>query len=204
MPALAARVRETDVLQKAAPCDASHERTQPPFSTRDLRDAFGTFATGVTVVTGVRPDGEPVGVTANSFTSVSLDPPLLSWCLARTSSSVSAFTIGSPFAVHILAEDQRDLAMHFARRAREKFDADHNWRANPTPPEIADVLCRFDCRVRSVYPEGDHLIVIGEIIGIKRRAGVPLVFHGGRFGSFRAEVGSPGVDMEEVLRSAWF
>ena len=162
------------------------------------------FATGVTVVTGVRPDGEPVGATVNSLASVSLDPPLLSWCLARSSGSVSAFSVGSAFAVHILAHDQRDLALHFARRVRDKFDADHYWRANPHPPEIADVLCRFDCRVRSVYPEGDHLIVIGEITGFTRRPGAPLVFYGGRFGGFVAEPGDPGIDMREVWRSEWF
>ena len=93
-------------------------------SHRELRDVFGAFATGVTVVTAVRPDGEPVGMTANSFTSVSLDPPLILWCLADQSTSLPAFAPGAPFAVHVLGHEQRDLALHFARRGREKFDVD--------------------------------------------------------------------------------
>jgi len=92
------------------------------YTQRDLRDAFGLFATGVTVVTAVRPGGEPVGVTANSFTSVSLEPPLLLWCLASVSSGVAAFTHGAPFAVHVLSHHQNELARHFARRAHEKFE----------------------------------------------------------------------------------
>jgi 3-hydroxy-9,10-secoandrosta-1,3,5(10)-triene-9,17-dione monooxygenase reductase component len=167
------------------------------FTQRELRDAFGLFATGVTVVTAVRPDGEPVGVTANSFTSVSLHPPLVLWCLANSSSAASAFVADAAFAVHVLSYEQRELALHFARRTQEKFDVDHHWRTRPHPPQVADVLCRFDCRVQAVHPGGDHLIVVGEVLGIKRSPGAPLAFHAGHFGSFAADPGVGQVDVWE-------
>jgi 3-hydroxy-9,10-secoandrosta-1,3,5(10)-triene-9,17-dione monooxygenase reductase component len=174
------------------------------FTQRDLRDAFGAFGTGVTVVTAVRPDGEPVGVTANSFSSVSLDPPLLLWCLANASASVAAFGPGAAFAVHILCHEQRDLALHFARRAREKFEVDRHWRASPYPPRIAGALCRFDCRVYAVYPGGDHAIVVGEVLEIVRGTGSPLTFHGGRFGTFTPDSGVGRVDVWESWQDHWF
>jgi flavin reductase (DIM6/NTAB) family NADH-FMN oxidoreductase RutF len=164
------------------------------FSQRELRDAFGSFATGVTVITAVRADGEPIGITANSMTSVSLDPPLLLWCIAKTSSSADLFVVGFPFAIHVLAHEQRDLALHFARKNRVKFDVDRHWRANPHPPHIADVLCRFDCRVHAVHDGGDHRIVVGEVTGIAMQPGAPLTFHCGRFGAIEPERGSVRLD----------
>ena len=174
------------------------------FSQRELRDAFGLFATGVTVVTAVRPNGEPVGATANSFTSVSLDPPLLLWCLALSSSMLEAFSQGAAFAVHVLRHDQRDLALHFGRRLREKFEVDRHWRSNPTPPHVADALCRFDCRVSALHPGGDHVIVLGEVLGLTvHPAGAPLAFHRGRFGGFLEDPGSPHVDVWAPWQGGW-
>lgn len=174
------------------------------FSQRDLRDAFGAFATGVTVVTAVRPDGEPVGMTANSLTSVSLEPPLLLWCLATASTSVAAFFPGAPFAVHVLSHNQMDIALHFARRAREKFEVDRHWRTNPHPPHVAEALCRFECRVHALHPAGDHVIIVGEVVALHRRAGAPLAFHAGRFGSFAADKGTPKVDVWDSWQGEWF
>jgi flavin reductase (DIM6/NTAB) family NADH-FMN oxidoreductase RutF len=171
---------------------------------RELRDVFGTFATGVTVVTAVRADGEPVGTTANSFTSVSLDPPLVLWCLSIKSKSISAFSPGAPFAVHVLAHDQRDLAVHFARSGRERFDVDPHWRANPRPPHIAGVLSRMDCRVHSSLPGGDHWIIVGEVLTIERMAGEPLAFHAGRFGRFTIEPSVSEADAWHTLHGEWF
>ena len=174
-----------------------------PFTQRELRDAFGSFATGVTVITAVRSDREPIGITANSFTSVSLDPPLLLWCLAKTSSNIEVFADGAPFAVHVLAHDQRDLAMHFARRGRAKFEIDRHWRDNPHPPMIADALCRFDCRVHATHPTGDHLIVVGEVIALTRHAGAPLTFHAGHFGAIHHDRGGGHIDPWGGLEGEW-
>ncbi len=174
------------------------------FSQRTLRDAFGEFATGVTVVTAVRPDGEPVGITANSFSSVSLEPPLLLWCLASGSSSVPAFTEGALFAVHVISHDQRDLAVHFARRGADKFEVDQHWRSKPHPPHIDGALCRFDCRVHALHPGGDHLIVVGEVMGIVRHPGKPLAFHGGHFGTYREDRGIPKIDVWAGANDGWF
>jgi len=173
------------------------------FSKRELRDAFGAFATGVTVVTGVRPDGEPVGITANSFTSVSLEPPLLLWCLAAASTSAVAFSIGAPFAVHVLSHEQMDLALHFAQRAREKFHIDPHWRSNPHPPHLSEALCRFDCCVHARHLAGDHLVIVGEVRSLARQEGAPLVFSGGRFGSFQTHRGTPKVDVWEDWPGQW-
>ena len=173
------------------------------FNARELREAFGTFATGVTVVTAVRPDGEPFGATANSFTSVSLDPPLLLWCLAGTSPSVSAFAVGAPFAVHVLSHAQTDLAMHFARRGHAKFEVDRHWRTNPTPPLIADALCRFDCRVHAVHRGGDHVIVVGEIKSISRHPAQSLVFQAGQFGAFAPDASRRRLDIWDDTGGHW-
>jgi flavin reductase (DIM6/NTAB) family NADH-FMN oxidoreductase RutF len=175
-----------------------------PLTHRELRDSFGLFATGVTVVTAVRPDGEPVGITANSFTSVSLEPPLLLWCLAHNSSGVAAFAAGAEFAVHILAHHQIELALHFARRSHDKFDVDPHWRSKPHPPHLAEALCRFDCRVHALHDGGDHLVIVGQVQHIARTHGTPLAFHAGRFGSFSADPGLGKVDIWEGLEDRWY
>lgn len=174
------------------------------FTPRDLRDAFGLFATGVTVVTAVRPDGMPVGVTVNSFVSVSLEPPLVLWCLARASGSAPAFTAAAPFAVHVLSHHQLDLARHFARRSHEKFDFGRPWSNRPHPPHLPEALCRFDCRVHALHGGGDHLIILGEVLEIARSPGTPLAFHASRFGSFSADPGIPEMDVWEGLDDHWY
>ena len=203
MSSISSNVERTAIRANASQHAACLETAVPTSSPRELRDAFSTFATGVTVVTAIRPNGEPLGVTANSFTSVSLDPPLLLWCLATSSSTAEAFTLNAPFAVHVLAHQQRDLAMHFARRSREKFEIDRTWRSNPAPPHIADALCRLECRVHSLHPGGDHLIVVGEVLALHRHPGLPLAFQGGLFGSFAADKGSPHVDSWQAWHGEW-
>ena len=154
------------------------------FDPRELRRAFGLFATGVTVITAVGPDQEPVGITANSLASVSLDPPLLLWCIANKSSNLPAFIPGRAFAVHVLAESQRDMALHFAKSGRTKFEVDSSWRLKPYPPRIAGALARFDCAVESVLSAGDHSIVLGRIANFESGQVAPLLFHGSQFGRF--------------------
>jgi flavin reductase (DIM6/NTAB) family NADH-FMN oxidoreductase RutF len=166
--------------------------TTTPASTRDLRDAFSLFATGVTIVTAKRPDGSLFGITANSFTSVSLEPALLLWCLASNSSGVGAFSPGTAFAVHVLCHEQRELALRFSRRTADKFEGH---------PHLAGALCRFDCRVHALHGAGDHLIVIGAVLSLAQKPGTPLAFHAGRFGSFRADRGVGKVDVWEGLEN---
>jgi flavin reductase (DIM6/NTAB) family NADH-FMN oxidoreductase RutF len=149
-----------------------------------LRKVFGSFTTGVTVVTAVGPDGQPVGITANSVTSVSLDPPMLLWCLANRSPSLAAFALQAPFAIHVLTEKQADIAIHFAKSGRAKFHVDSHWRANPSPPRIADVLASMDCRVQALHPGGDHTIIVGRVTAASLHSAAPLAFHASRFGRF--------------------
>ncbi|MBV6424069.1 MAG: FMN reductase (NADH) NtaB [Steroidobacteraceae bacterium] len=170
---------------------------------RSLRDAFGAFATGVTVVTGTKVNGEPVGVTANSFTSVSLSPPLVLWCLQRESTSIAAFTPGRAFAVHVLTLAQQATAMHFARRATVKF-APGEHTDGGTPPGIDGALCRLDCTVEALHDGGDHLIVLGRVARVAYADGTPLVFQGGVFGRFTPLPRARHVEAWETFDGDWF
>ena len=130
---------------------------------RFLRDAFGSFLTGVTVVTTQDKNGEPLGFTANSFSSVSLDPPLLLISLAKTSRNYEAFTSASGFAVNILAEDQKDVSQTFAMPVEDRF-ATVSWENGPHgSPVIDKVAAWFDCSTHQVIEAGDHAILIGKV-----------------------------------------
>lgn len=131
--------------------------------TRALRDAFGTFMTGVTVVTTRDTADAPRGFTANSFTSVSLDPPLLLVCIAKASRSLETFTRADGFAVNVLADDQREISLTFARPGEDRF-AGLGWRPGRTGAPILDgVAAWFDCRRHQVVDAGDHVILIGRV-----------------------------------------
>ncbi|MDX2274606.1 MAG: flavin reductase family protein [Hyphomonadaceae bacterium] len=160
-------------------------------TTRKLRELFGLFATGVVIVTAVSPDGEPIGLTVNSMASVSLEPPLLLWCLASNSQSRAAFTDGARFDIHILSEHQAPIALHFARKARDKFDTDPHWRRDPKPPRVDGVLARLACTVHATHEAGDHIIIIGQIEAAEHTSGPPLVFYASKFGRFAQQAPSP-------------
>lgn len=137
------------------------------FDPRALRDAFGTFMTGVTVVTSHDANGAPLGFTANSFTSVSLDPPLVLVCLANGSSNYDALTRGTGFAVNILAEDQKEISNTFARPSEDRF-ADVTWQVGPHgSPILAGVSAWFDCSMHKTVEAGDHVILIGKVEGFE-------------------------------------
>lgn len=158
--------------------------TPGPGRERTLRTAFGSFATGVTVVT-CRDDDGPLGFTANSFTSVSLDPPLLLWCPAVTSPRHDAFVAAERFAVHVLAADQVSLSVRFATDARD-FDG-VDWAEDAAGvPILSRCLTRFDCRHFAAYGAGDHTIVLGLVERVSHVPGVPLVFALGAYGRFSA------------------
>ncbi|YCI06457.1 flavin reductase family protein (plasmid) [Ensifer sp. D2-11] len=133
------------------------------FDPRALRDAFGAFPTGVTVVTANDPEGRPVGFTANSFTSVSLDPPLLLVCLAKTSRNYATMTGAECFAINILSEAQKDVSNTFARPVEDRFAA-VEWAKGPNgSPIFAQVAAWFECSMHDVIEAGDHVIMVGRV-----------------------------------------
>lgn len=154
----------------------------PAFTRQDFRSALGLFATGVTIVTGRAADGSPVGLTANSFNSVSMSPPLVLWSLSRQAGSMSAFAAGSHYAIHILAAEQRELAERFASKGLDRF-AGLEWREGAGgAPLIDGAAAVLECHNRSRYEEGDHVIFVGEVEQCRyRQDASPLIFHGGRF-----------------------
>lgn len=140
------------------------------------------FATGVTIVTARTADGTLVGVTANSFNSVSLDPPLVLWSLSRAAASLPAFSTGSHYAINILAADQHELAQRFASKGVDRFADVVFVDGAGGAPLLAGAAATFECFNRSRYSEGDHVIFVGEVERCTHRVGAsPLLFHGGKF-----------------------
>jgi len=133
------------------------------FDTRALRNAFGAFPTGVTVVTAFDPAGHPIGFTANSFTSVSLDPPLLLVCLAKTSRNFAVMTGAAGFAINILSETQKDISNTFARPVEDRFSV-VQWKNGPYGAPVFDTVAAwFDCSMEQVIEAGDHVILMGRV-----------------------------------------
>lgn len=149
--------------------------------TEGLRHALGQFATGVTIVTTAGPDDEPIGVTANSFNSVSLDPPLVLWSLMNASLSRPNFESAAHFCVHILAASQEELSQRFAARSRNKFSGLKWVRGVGSVPMLEEYVARFQCRMTNQYPVGDHIVFVGEVLHFDKTDKRPLVFHGGRY-----------------------
>jgi len=155
--------------------------TGPSFDQAALRQAFACFPSGVTAFCGMRA-GRPEGMAASSFTSVSLEPPLVLWSLSRKAGSMPAFERGSHYAIHILAADQRALAERFATRSVDRFADLPFTEGVGGAPVFEGAAAVFECFNRSRYEEGDHVIFVGEVERCTRRAGAsPLIFHGGRY-----------------------
>jgi 3-hydroxy-9,10-secoandrosta-1,3,5(10)-triene-9,17-dione monooxygenase reductase component len=157
-----------------APAGASFDATE-------FRKALGSFATGVTIITARAPDGAKIGLTANSFNSVSLEPPLVLWSLANNAMSFDAFRAASHWAVHVLGAEQEDLSGRFARRGEDKFAGLDTDDGEGGVPLLRGCAARFECRTVSQYQGGDHLIFIGEVLRFDRDETAPLVFHGGKY-----------------------
>ena len=153
--------------------------------TQALRQALGRFATGVTVITTLGPDGRPVGLTANSLVPLSLEPPLLAWSLARRSGSLAAFLAAPWFAVNVLAEGQEALARRFAGPAERRF-AELSWQAGLGGcPLLAESLASFECRTLHEYEGGDHIIYAGLVEeGLLTDVCDPLLYFRGSYGRF--------------------
>ena len=155
----------------------------PPVDSRKFRNALGCFATGVTVVTGLTESGVPVGVTVNAFASVSLRPPLILICLARTTGCLSAFSTGARFAVNILGEDQEPLSKAFAGPQEHKFRnrAFDTWDSGC--PILPGCLANLECTRTDSHSAGDHVIVIGRVDRIETAAVArPLLFYRSAYG----------------------
>lgn len=148
---------------------------------RQFRSALSTFATGVTIVTTQDANGMDVGITANSFNSVSLEPPLILWSLAKSSLNLPAFIAASHFAVHILASDQEMLSSRFARRGEAKFADLDVARGIGNIPLLAHCAARFECETAFRYEGGDHVIFVGEVKQFDHSPRSPLLYHAGRY-----------------------
>ena len=161
---------------------AGHQARPPDFSPRDFRTALGMFATGVTIVTARTASGELAGLTASSFNSVSLDPPLVLWSLGRAAGSMAVFANGQHYAINVLAADQQALAERFAARDVDRWQGVDFVEGVSGAPLLTGCVATFECFNRSQYTEGDHVIFVGEVERCTRRASAsPLLYHGGRF-----------------------
>ena len=173
---------------------------------REFRDALGDFVTGVTIVTTIDDAGADVGLTANSFNSVSLDPPMVLWSLALSSSSLPAFRHAPWWAVHILAAGQETLSARFAKRGIDKFEGLSLSRGPGGIPLLDGCAARFVCRAAYEHEGGDHAIFVGEVQEFDRAGHSPLVYHQGRYGGVIAgEPAGPDFDsphLSHLLRRA--
>lgn len=148
---------------------------------RAFRQALGTFATGVTIITARDAQGRPVGLTANSFNSVSLDPPLVLWSLSLQSKNLPVFRQAANWAVHILAADQEDMSNRFASAGADKFSGLEIHDGLEGAPLIEGCAARFGCEATFEYEGGDHAIFVGKVVDFSMRDVQPLVFHGGQY-----------------------
>lgn len=157
----------------------------------NLRRAFGQFATGVTIVTALDTEGEPVGVTASSFNTVSLQPPLVLWSIARSAYSFDAFAAAGHFAVHVLDASQRTLSDRFARASSDKFADLRIGKGEGDVPLLETVATVFECEIAHRYDGGDHLILVGKVLNLRLPAdsAEPLLFHRGRYAEIEAAEG---------------
>ncbi len=158
---------------------------EPEFDSQHFRAALSQFATGVTVITTRDENGGFFGLTASSFNSVSLTPPLVLWSLGSHSRGLPLFSGNSHYVINVLAADQAALAERFASRADDRFHGVDFTLSQTGLPILGGVSAWFECHNRSRYPEGDHVIFVGEVERCAFEAKPALVFHGGRF----AEIG---------------
>ena len=170
----------------SSPSAPDAKATAKTLDMRDFRVALGSFATGVTVITACGAGGQRVGLTVNSFSSVSLDPPLVLWNLSINAPSLPVFREAGHFAVNVLSAGQRGLAEHFARRADDKFTgADFAIRDGLGGAPVLDgVSAVFECRNAERYYGGDHVIFLGEVKAYEFSSNAPLVFCRGAYGGF--------------------
>lgn len=161
----------------------SPRAAERPFDTAHFRQALGQFATGVTVITTRLADGTFRGLTASSFNSVSLDPPLVLWSLSNNANSMPIFTGNSHYVINVLSASQAHLAKLFATRGADPWATAEYELSRTGHPILKGASAWFECHNRSRYPEGDHVIFVGEVELCEFSPSSPLIFHGGQFGS---------------------
>jgi flavin reductase (DIM6/NTAB) family NADH-FMN oxidoreductase RutF len=153
----------------------------PPIDYRPLRNALGRFATGVAVITTCTQDGKKEGLTCNSFSAVSLDPPLVLWSLRRDAASLASFMASGCFAVSVLSAGQSHLCRHFATACEDKFDSMFHREGLGNCPLLDEALATFECTVETALPGGDHMVFLGRVKRATYRDGEPLIFSAGRY-----------------------
>lgn len=152
------------------------------FDGRDMRDALGRFATGVCVITTTTDDQRALGMTANSFSSVSLDPPLVLWSLQNNSDVYEPFATPKHFAINVLAKEQQDLSSQYARKGDHIIDPEHYRVGKYGSPVVRDALVTFECELDATHEGGDHLIIVGRVLNmVSRPTGEPLLFFAGGY-----------------------
>lgn len=159
------------------------ESTKPQaFDSLAFRNALGSFATGVTVITTRDTDGSPVGMTASSFNTVSLDPPLVLWSIAKTANCFDVFERAKHFAIHVLHHEQQALSDLFGRPSpKDKFSKLQLSQGKVDSPILPEFKACFECTLEHRYEGGDHLILVGRVIHFDLRSGQPLLFHDGSY-----------------------
>jgi 4-hydroxyphenylacetate 3-hydroxylase, reductase component len=153
------------------------------FDTREFRNALGSFPTGVAVVTaeGI---AAPLGITVNSFSSVSLDPPLVLWCLDKMSDRFGAFTSARHYVISILGAQHSEISSRLARQGQHRLDGVDTVPTSVGLPALADAIAVFECEKHAAHDAGDHVILVGRVVNFFRQeAGVPLVFFRGKYGA---------------------
>jgi len=152
------------------------------FTTREFRDALGTFATGVCVISA-NPEGwEPFGMTVNSFASVSLDPPLVLWSLQNDSDMYEAFEKTERYCVNILRSDQQDMSNQYAKKGDHLLSSDHFEIGDSGAPVMPETLVSMECELEARHPGGDHIILVGRVLELtQRNNGEPLLFCSGAY-----------------------
>lgn len=186
------------------------ETTLPSIEPRDLRQVLGSFVTGVTVITTLDSSGRPAGLTANSFNSVSIEPPLVLWSQALSAPSYPVFRDAERFAICILADDQIDISKRFSSRVADRFEGVPVRAGLGGVPLIEGAAAYIECVRECSYPGGDHAVFLGRVVRIERRQRRPLVFGAGRYmiaapsdlGAFSIDIGLSNLDQVRAVRYA--
>jgi flavin reductase (DIM6/NTAB) family NADH-FMN oxidoreductase RutF len=159
----------------------SSSRPETPVTATEFRQACGRFATGITIASVLDETGTPHGLTVNSFSSVSLDPPLVLVCLGHVVTAIEIFRAARHFGLNVLAANQRELSQRFATKDCDKFDGLSWHRGTTGVPLLPHTLAEIECAVERIVPAGDHDIFIAEMVHVRLHEGEPLIYFGGRY-----------------------